>query len=274
MNVEYDSLINEDYDNDSSGKIWIEYYKPFYSKMPWDFWNIFEYPNSEQQKEGRVYAKCKKETEKYEKTFIECELGGELDFNFNSNPDPKKWRGAKYEYYKNVLENDDKLIDVDRVHAIELLDDCKERSKKRCNFSLIIRTGGLNNVKGKMSQDKRPLDRFDVFIFILNDYFNKRNEQEKNGQKENYMHIIFSEAWHNAKVNRECLYEYLRLYRDIEDYFEKNYNISDKKLIEDLIESGSKPIDNGERVVEYLMLAQRYWDAKEDGIKKVILYTE
>ena len=31
MNVEYDSLINEDYDNDSSGKIWIEYYKPFYS---------------------------------------------------------------------------------------------------------------------------------------------------------------------------------------------------------------------------------------------------
>ncbi len=84
------------------------------------------------------------------------------------------------------------------------------------------------------------------------------------------MHIIFSESWHNAKENRETLYKYLKLYGNIEDYLEKNYNINDKKLVRDLIKSGSKPIDSGERVVEYLRLVKRYWDTKEDEIKKFV----
>lgn len=266
-----DTLLSEKtYLNDSLYDIWKDYYNPFYKNMGWDFWNIFEYPNSEQSKGRRLYARCKNKSDGYGKTFLTCELGGELDFNFNSNPDPKKWRKAKYEYYKKLLKDDDKMTDIDKGKAIKLLDKCKERSKKRCNFSLIIRTGGLNNVKGKMSQEKRALDRFDVFIFILNDYFYKRNKQVENGQKEDYMHIIFSEAFHSAKENRECLYQYLGLYENIEVYFRRNYNISDKKLIEDLIESGSKPIDSGNRVVEYLDLAERYWNAKEDGIREIL----
>lgn len=70
------------------------------------------------------------------------------------------------------------------------------------------------------------------------------------------------------------MYEYLRLYRNIEDYFKKNYNINDKKLIEALIESGTKPINSGNRVVEYLDLSERYWNAKEDGIREVLSKVE
>ncbi len=270
MCVGDDSFLNKIYLNDSSKEIWEEFYKPFYSKISWDVWKVFDFEHLRQDKE-RYYARYNEKNTESKYVFLKgCELGGEMDFNFNSAPDPKKWREAKYGYYKRFLEDDEDMTNVDRDKAKDLLDECRERSKKRCNFSILIRTGGLNNVKGKMSQDRRALDRFNVFIFILDDYFEKRNKQRGNGQKEDYMHIIFSESWHNAKENRETLYKYLKLYGNIEDYLEKNYNINDKKLVRDLIKSGSKPIDSGERVVEYLRLVKRYWDTKEDEIKKFV----
>ncbi len=103
MRVDYNSLIDEKYESDSSEKIWTEYYKPFYSKIGWDFWKIFDYEELEYElvnEKKRYYAKCREESAKYGKTFLTCELGGELDFNFNSNPNPKMWREAKYEYYR------------------------------------------------------------------------------------------------------------------------------------------------------------------------------
>lgn len=257
MSEDYDTLVGEEYKSDSSEKIWTEYYKPFYSKIGWDFWQIFDYEQLEQKNE-RCYAKCHEESVKYGKSFIECKLGGELDFNFNS---------SKYKRYKEIINKDNK---VNKVKAIKLLNECEKRQWRRCNFSVLITSGGLNNVKGTLSQEhgKRSLDRFDVFVFVLNDYFSIRKI------KEDYMHIIFSDSWRSARENRECLYNYLRLFENIEDYFKKNYNIiaeegRNKKLINDLIESGSKPIDSRERVVEYLKLANLYWNSKEDGIKKV-----
>ena len=47
MRVDYNSLIDEKYESDSSEKIWTEYYKPFYSKIGWDFWKIFDYEELE-----------------------------------------------------------------------------------------------------------------------------------------------------------------------------------------------------------------------------------
>lgn len=256
MSIEYDLLIKE-YKNDSSEKIWKEYYEPFYSKIDWEFWKIFDYKKLVQKKE-RYYAECREITAEFGKSFIGCKLGGELDFNFNL---------SKYKRYENILNKDNK---VNKANAIKLLEECAKNQYRYYNFSVLITTGGLNNVKGTLSQErgKRSLDRFDVFVFVLNDYFNNRKI------KEDYMHIIFSESWRSAKENRECLYVYLSLFENIEDYFKKNYNIiaeedQNKKLIEDLINSGSKPIDSGERVVEYLMLAKRYWKAKENGIKKL-----
>ncbi len=246
--------IDKKYSSDASKEAW-EYYKLFYGNIDWDFWKIFNYEELK-EKNGRLYAKCRKNFNSEYDSFKECELGGEMDFNFNSSSN-KNWRIAKYEYYEKLLEGDKK--------AIELLEACKERQYKCCNLSVMIRTGGLNNLKGKLSQGKRALDRFDVFIFTLNDYFEKRNK--RNNEKEDYMHIIFSEAWHSAKDNRVCLYTYLRLFKDINDYFQKNYAIDNKDLIKDLIDSGSKPIDNRDRAIEYLKLARRYWNEKEKKIQ-------
>lgn len=231
MSVEYDLLINEGHEGDASKKMWAEYYQPFYSKIDWDFWKIFDYEHLRQEKE-RYYARYNEENTKPEYVFFkDCELGGEMDFNFKSDLNPRLWQRRKYEYYKHILEIDTEMPDIDKKEAVDLLERCKERQYDPCNCSVIIRTGGLNNVKGKASQDKRALDRFDVFIFILNDYFEKRNNQREYGKKEDYMHIIFSESWHGSKENREILYKYLKLYGDIEDYFVKNYNIDDKTLI-------------------------------------------
>lgn len=87
------------------------------------------------------------------------------------------------------------MIDKDNNDAFKLLRECAERQYRRCNFSLLITTGSLNILKGRLSQEqgKRSLDRFDVFMYVLNDYFQIKKV------KEDYMHIIFSEAWHSAK---------------------------------------------------------------------------
>lgn len=275
MSVKYDLLVGTEYKSDSSKKIWTEYYMPFYSKMDWDFWKVFDYEHLRKEK-GRYYARYNKKNigSGYD-YFKGCELGGEMDFNFNSDPNPRLWQRRKYEYYKDLLETDTEMTSADKEEAVDTLDKCKKRQNNPCNLSVIISMGGLNNVKGKVSQDKRALDRFDIFIYILKDYFDKRNKVDPKEYEEDYMHIIFSEAWHYAKGNRECLYEYLRLYKDIEDYFKKNYNIDIKEdkfknLIKNIVESGKKPIDSGKRVMEYLKLAEQYWDAKEAGIKKII----
>lgn len=240
--------VDKIYSSDASKEAW-EYYKFFYGNIiDWDFWEIFNYEKLK-GKDDRLYAKCRKNFNSKYDSFKGCKLGGEMDFNFKSS---KNWQSAKYEYYEGLLNSDEE--------AIKLLEDCKKGQYKCCNLSVMIKMGGLNNLKGKLSQGKRALDRFDVFIFTLNDYFEKRNK--RNNEKEDFMHIIFSEAWHNAKDNRVCLYKYLSLFTDINDYFQKNYAIDNKDLIKDLIDSGSKPIDNRGRAIEYLRLAQRYWDEK------------
>lgn len=248
--------IDKKYSSDSSIDVWKNYYTRFYGSMDWDFWKIFDYEELKREN-GRLYAGCRKDLDSKYNHLKVCKLGGEMDFNFNSS---RTWQKAKYEYYKNLLKGD--------AVAIELLESCKERQYKCCNLSVVITTGGLNNLKGRASQDIRSLDRFDVFIFILNDYFNKRNR--RNNKKEDFMHIIFSEAWHNSKENRKCLYEYLSLFTDINDYFQKNYAIDDRDLVKDLIVSGSKSIDSKTRAIEYLNLAQRYWSKKENKILEVV----
>lgn len=264
------SNLKKKYSSDSSSDIWKEYYEPFYRNIGWDFWSIFDFSSLKQDR-GRFYVACRSINQKYGEKYINCLLGGEMDFNFLSCPDkPQAWQKRKYEYYKEIILKDDKMTQNDKEKAYQLLEKCADRQYQCYNMSVFFRTGGLNNLKGKMSQDRRALDRFDVYIYILNDYFCKRKNQRKSGFEEDYMHIIFSESWHSSIENRKVLYEYLTLYNDIDDYFKKNYCIDDKKLIRDLIKSGSKPINCGKRVVEYMNLAERYWNAKEIEVKRVL----
>ncbi len=274
MSTQRGSSVRKTYTSDSASDVWGEYYKPFYSNIDWDFWKIFDYDNLIGGDNGkRKYAAVSKKriiNSQYD-SFDNCKLGGEMDFNFNS--DKQSWQKDKYGYYEDILEKDDKMKEADKDKALEILRQCRKTQYTRCNLSVIIVTGGLNSLKGKLSQDRRALDRFDAFIYILSDYFHKRNagREKAEGCGEDYMHIIFSEAWHSAKGNRECLGEYLNLYTDINDYFMKNYNIDDNELIKALIHSGKEPIDSGERVMEYLRLANWYWREKEKQIEKILV---
>jgi len=115
--------------------------------------------------------------------------------------------------------------------AFELTQEFNCRVYESTNLSLLFRTGGLNNVKGALSQDSRALDRFDVFIYVLNDYLSIEKEKRSN------MHLIFSHAWKNSVDNRGCLEKYLSQF---------------------------------DRVVEYMKLANEYWSLRQEHILEII----
>ena len=115
---------------------------------------------------------------------VSIDVSGDVDFNFSSDSNTRKWQKRKYEYYLNIIEEDKYTSDEDKNRAKELLSYCEQRMFSPCNMSIMVRTGGMNNVKGKLSQDVHALDRFDVFVYVLDDYLSKPKENR------NQMHII------------------------------------------------------------------------------------
>lgn len=63
----------------------------------------------------------------------------------------------------------------------------------------------------------------------------------------------------------ECLKAYLECFDNVYDYCAVIYKI-DEKLTHDLIVSGSKSIDSADRVLEYISLAERFWEQKRKYI--------
>ena len=75
----------------------------------------------------------------------------DIDFNFSSDSNTRKWQKRKYEYYLNIIEKDGDASDEDKNRAKELLSYCKQRMFSPCNMSLMVRTGGktLKSVNGR-----------------------------------------------------------------------------------------------------------------------------
>lgn len=249
------------YYSDSSKDVWDNFYKIYYKNTEdvWDFWAYVDFDDLKGKEEDQYASVAYKG--------IKGEVHGEVDFNFKSDKNPKAWQKRKYDYYENILQNDDKMSSGDKQDAISMLMECRDRMYEPNNLSLLFRTGGLNNLKGGLSQETRALDRFDVFIYVLNDYLSTVKE------KRSYMHLIFSQAWKNSADNRACLKEYLNQFDNIEEYFEKVLLIKktnkSKDFIKRLIISGTKPINDGKRVIEYLKFAKEYWDLKQEQINSV-----
>lgn len=241
--------------NDSDVIVWKEHYKTLYDaeeKNLWDFWRKIDYDNLPDE-EFCGYVNIEFEE-------VSIDVSGDVDFNFSSDSNTRKWQKRKYEYYLNIIEKDGDASDEDKNRAKELLSYCEQRMFSPCNMSLVVRTGGMNNVKGKLSQDVHALDRFDVFVYVLDDYLSKPKENR------NQMHIIFSYAWTNSTENRERLAKFLNKFDSTDDYFEKMYRIESneesKKLIKHLTESGQKTINSTARVMEFLTLAKEFWRLK------------
>ena len=251
--------IFENFDADASEFVFKNVYSKFYTKDDWWFWGILDFEHLKQttNKIPRKYAILKKTDNDTVKRLDEFKIlaikrlgkfkiSGETDFNF---------KDIKFKYYKELIINDNNISDYDKQESLKKLEKCKKMHHSLCNFSLMPMTGGMNNVKGMLQQD-----RIDRFIYVLYDYFKNKNNIT------NYKHHIFSQCRSN-KIIQESLSEYLSLFDDIYDYCRKIYKIDDAQFVERFIESGSKEISTANQVREYMNLAEQYWKMKAEFIK-------
>lgn len=222
---------------------------------------------------NRIFAVVQPDSILNGKTIKNCKykehLGGETDFNF-SNDEEKN--NPTYQKLKKILEYDS-YPNEKRKKALQLLDCCHTRHHSLLNFSLMESSCGLQKIKGFYDGGN---DRPDCLIRRLSEYYKLKNKK--------------STALTNDLEAMDILENYLSAFENVNNYCAKIYFLptsnnptdmmnhcaidtneerwksllSDNyKLIEDLIESGSKFIDTPDRVVDYMILAVRFWQAKE-----------
>ncbi len=183
--------------------------------------------------------------------FINADVSGETDFNFSSKKGAHNQ--SKYGIYKAILES---IEDQEKKEkALKLLEYCRNETHKPENYSLMICNGSLQTVKGTFD-----LDRIDVFLYLLDNYYKKKDE------------LILSHCSYEAQ---DVLRNYLNLFYSIDNhkdsiyaYCSEIYHISNRKLVDDLIKSGRLSIRSPERVIAYMKLAIRFWNAKSGYYQK------
>ena len=178
----------------------------------------------------------------------EIEISGDIIFNFNSN---------KIEYFKNAFKSL-KLDGNEYNLLLDLLKGFEKNYENILNISAYPKTGGLNNIKQNLGND-----RFDVFVSALFLYYNKKNS------------FILSSGSKNMNFeNRQILKNFL-------DYFNKGsakeslynlmnylYQVNDSDLIENLINNGMHHFDSVKSILDYFSLAIRFWENRAECIEK------
>ncbi len=262
--IPYNSVY-KNFDPDSSLYTWENLFTKLYTKDAWDFWQIFDFENliaMGSKNVTRMVAKNVYSVDypQFNRYLGEFKISGDTDFNFKSGCIRKQ----KYEYYFTLINNEFSFTDNEKSYYLEQLKHCNKMHHSLENFSLMPVTGCLNIVKGCL-----PQDRFDSFIYWLNDYFEKKDTI-------GFEHLLFSKAIainRNKKLQEEntlklktILFQYLNLFNDIYDYCLKIYKINDKDFVKSLVKSGINPIENGRDVVNYMNLAEQYWALKRELI--------
>lgn len=186
-------------DADRVQDTWDHWYKKIYIKQNWIFWDLFDFENINN---GSVslkneYTWSSDETTKYSKEY------------------------AFWNRYKEIFK-----LSGDCDFGMKNFDDYSSKQYKFPNFSLIPVTGGLNNKKGSWIQPNcaPPFhDRFDLFIYHLNQFYLQTNEDEKKAYAKKYF-------WWNGQKKESTLiylYDFLNLFDDIYDYCRKMYFIEE-----------------------------------------------
>jgi hypothetical protein len=174
-------------------------------------------------------------------------VGGDIDFNFKM---------SHVRYFQDVVVNgNSEMTTEEKKNLSNLILRYNNLTYTPRNISLLPVTGGLNNIKKSLGND-----RLDTFLFTLKLYYDK-----------GYSSLILSaSAGSNPPFikNRNMLKEFLDSFGNIYNYCEKMYHIRDKDFVDMLCASGSKPIDTAERVKDYLGIADRVWFNKEEFYKE------
>lgn len=218
---------------DTSDKAW-EVYKKMYEENL-NFSDI-------KQDSGRPHIKS--QFMHGEKISSEMDFSGEVDFNFSEDSPimslgmgkGKRYR-TRYIHYKMILEQDS----ADEYY-INMLEECKNRHHSPENISIMPQTGNMQGTKQQIG-----LDRLDVWLLVLNmKYENNINLLQNHCTMENFMPIQY----------------FLDLFDDVYDYAKTIYHI-DRELVDDLIESGKKPLNSSYNIINYMLLAKRFWKQKK-----------
>ena len=75
---------------------------------------------------------------------------------------------------------------------------------------------------------------------------------------------------HCTKENSFAIENFLGLFDNVYEYADAIYHI-DKKLVDDLIESGKNPLNSIDSIKNYMDLAKRFWEQNGkfiDGLNK------
>ena len=172
-------------------------------------------------------------------------LGGDCTFNFKS----------KINILYNIIAKDteEKSIEL-KDKLMSLILGIQKMHHSPYNFSLIPVTGALNKAKGV------SLDRFDKFIFRLQEYYNYNFSTNTFEDNIEYLHKSICNF--STLNNFFYIHDFLKAIGSINTYCDLFYPELTFGLYQSLIISGRKRIDSINCVIEYIELAIRFWEAK------------
>ena len=165
-------------------------------------------------------------------------MAGDTDFNFN----------YKHTHLLHEILANTKSLEL-KIKGESLLEKCKAAHHSLLNFSLMQVMGDMQGFKGRCCDD-----RLDRFVFFLREYYNL----EENEEKENSHIIVFAPS-----KNRDNLIEYLDSFKSEYDYCKKVYFIQEESFVDRLCTTGSRLLKTTGDVIEYMEIAQHYWEIRE-----------
>lgn len=144
------------------------------------------------------------------------------------------------------------------------------------NCSIMFKCGNMNNTKSQLrviqfnketnTLDADPvgnfgykLDRPDLFLCMLEKYYK--------GEKES---LFLNSTLPNIKD----LDEYLNEVESVENFCLEVYNLDDKKLVDELLLIGNKPLNTAQNVFDYICIAVKFWNCRINYINDNFLEPE
>lgn len=173
----------------------------------------------------------------------QIKVHGEVDFNFSLN---------RIESFNYIIDNDANKPENNDKKALakDLLSICSEYNYSLLNFSLMPSVGNLQATKGSIGND-----RFDVFIWALDQYYSKSSDLIVNSHTTVQSQKELVSTLNCFDSNADSFYSYYRYIYDL-----------DENLVKEIIESGKKKIDNTDRVLDYIVLAFKVWQKRNNII--------
>lgn len=169
----------------------------------------------------------------------EIPISGDFIFNFNK---------TKISYFNSIIKSDSSANE-NKEKCKDLLNKLSELYKNILNITAYPVTGGLNNIKQNIGND-----RFDSFVSALYLYY------------QGYDSLILDSGSKNMFFsNRKLLQKFLDKYKgknaeqSLINIMNFLYQIDNEELIKELINNGKKALTATDDIINYCSLAIKFW---------------